>query len=182
MKKIKEVMEEVKKTKDKKINKKVKKELNKIKKEKIIKSRKKDLKKINKVKKELNKEDTSKGLLSGQLKEEKLKEARMLKKKGRRKTAGKKIMEVKEGSHLIYGREGATGPRNKNEICIHSFRGGDVIGEHTVIFAGDGERFEISHKAHSRRAFVHGTLAAAKFIISKAPGLYSMEDLLGLEE
>ena len=93
-----------------------------------------------------------------------------------------KIMEVKEGSHLIYGREGATGPRNKNEICIHSFRGGDVIGEHTVIFAGDGERFEISHKAHSRRAFVHGTLAAAKFIISKAPGLYSMEDLLGLEE
>ncbi len=93
-----------------------------------------------------------------------------------------KIMEGKEGAHLVYGREGAAGPRNKNEICIHSLRGGDVAGEHTVIFAGDGERFEISHKAHSRRAFVHGTLAAAKFIVSKAPGLYSMEDLLKFEE
>ncbi|MCD6380232.1 4-hydroxy-tetrahydrodipicolinate reductase [bacterium] len=93
-----------------------------------------------------------------------------------------KIMKVRKESHIVYGREGTTGPRKKNEIGIHSLRGGDVIGEHTVIFAGDGERFEITHRAHSRRAFVHGALAAAKYIITKPPGLYSMEDLLKFEE
>jgi len=93
-----------------------------------------------------------------------------------------KITKVRKDTLLLYGREGETGPRTKNEIGIHSLRGGDVVGEHTVIFAGDGERFEITHRAHSRRAFVRGTLAAVKYIVSKPAGLYSMEDVLEHKE
>ncbi|MDZ7860519.1 MAG: 4-hydroxy-tetrahydrodipicolinate reductase [Candidatus Krumholzibacteriota bacterium] len=92
-----------------------------------------------------------------------------------------KLKKIRKGSRLVYGREGEAGPRNKNEIGIHSLRGGDVTGEHSVIFSGPGERFEITHRAHSRRAFVSGTLSAVKYIVSKPPGLYSMEDLFELK-
>jgi 4-hydroxy-tetrahydrodipicolinate reductase len=78
------------------------------------------------------------------------------------------------------GREGLIGERPANEIGIHSIRAGDVVGDHTVIFAGQGERLELTHKASSRETFALGALRAARWIIGKAPALYSMEDVLGL--
>ncbi len=83
-------------------------------------------------------------------------------------------------SVALYGREGATGERVDGSICFHSLRGGDVAGDHTVIFAGNGERIEITHKAHSRSLFVDGVVMAAGWIYEKKPGIYSMKDVLGL--
>ena len=80
----------------------------------------------------------------------------------------------------VYGRKGVIGKRKKKEIGILSLRAGDVVGEHTVVFAGPGERIEITHRAHSRDNFARGALIAAKWIASKKPGLYSMMDVLGL--
>ena len=82
--------------------------------------------------------------------------------------------------NVRHGREGLIGERPPNEIGVHSIRGGDVVGDHTVTFAGAGERLELSHKAASRETFALGALRAARWIIGKAPGLYSMEDVLGL--
>jgi len=79
----------------------------------------------------------------------------------------------------IYGRQGITGPRKK-EIGIHSVRAGDIVGEHTVVFAGPGERIELIHRAHSRDTLAAGAVLAAKWLIGKKPGLYSMRDVLGL--
>jgi 4-hydroxy-tetrahydrodipicolinate reductase len=90
------------------------------------------------------------------------------------------IERVKKDVRPIHGREGATGPRNPRELGLHSIRGGDVVGEHTVIFAGEGERFELTHRAHSRRTFAQGTLRAIHYIVGRKPGLYSMADVLGL--
>jgi len=78
----------------------------------------------------------------------------------------------------VYGRKGITGERRKKEIGIHSVRGGDVIGEHTVIFAGQGERIELTHRASSRDAFALGTLKAIRFAANAGPGLYDMEIVL----
>ena len=77
-----------------------------------------------------------------------------------------------------HGREGETGERTPTEIGMHSLRGGDVVGEHTVIFAGDGERIELSHKASSRDAFASGAIRAAEWLASKDPGLYGMAEVL----
>jgi 4-hydroxy-tetrahydrodipicolinate reductase len=82
--------------------------------------------------------------------------------------------------NVRHGREGLIGERPANEIGVHSIRGGDVVGDHTVTFAGAGERLELSHKAASRETFALGALRAAQWIVGKAPGLYSMEDVLGL--
>ena len=71
-------------------------------------------------------------------------------------------------------------PRTDDQIPIQSIREGDVVGEHTVIFAGPGERLELSHKASSREIFGRGALRAAQWIIGKPPRLYSMQDVLGL--
>ncbi len=90
------------------------------------------------------------------------------------------IESVRPSSERIHGREGITGPRKRHEIGLHSLRGGDVVGEHTVIFAGEGERFEITHRAHSRKTFARGTLRAIHFIIGRKPGLYTMSNVLGL--
>ena len=79
---------------------------------------------------------------------------------------------------LVYGREGNVGKRPKGEIGIHSVRAGDIIGDHTVVFAGGNERIEIIHKAHSRDVFARGALRACKFIVGKSPKLYSMQDAL----
>jgi 4-hydroxy-tetrahydrodipicolinate reductase len=79
-----------------------------------------------------------------------------------------------------HGREGMVGERSTKEIGIHSIRGGDVVGDHTVTFAGAGERLELTHKAASRETFAGGALRAARWIVGKPPGLYSMEDVLGL--
>ena len=84
------------------------------------------------------------------------------------------------GKNVAHGREGLVGERPAKEIGMHSIRGGDVVGDHTVTFAGAGERLELSHKAASRETFALGALRAAKWIVGKPPGLYSMEDVLGL--
>ncbi len=77
-----------------------------------------------------------------------------------------------------YGRHGVTGKRDDNEIGIHSLRGGDIVGDHKVIYAGEGEIIEISHRATSRDTFASGALAAARFLYNQKPGLYSTADLL----
>ena len=83
-------------------------------------------------------------------------------------------------SDLRHGREGITGPRRPEEIGLHSLRGGDVVGDHTVTFAGIGERLELTHRATSRDTFARGALRAALWVCGKPPGLYSMQDVLGL--
>ena len=77
-------------------------------------------------------------------------------------------------------RDGQIGPRPKGEIGISTLRGGDVVGDHTVIFAADGERIEITHKASSRQIFARGAVRAALWAAGRQPGLYSMIDVLGL--
>jgi 4-hydroxy-tetrahydrodipicolinate reductase len=84
------------------------------------------------------------------------------------------------GKNVRHGREGLLGERPGNEIGVHSIRGGDVVGDHTVTFAGAGERLELSHKAASRETFALGALRAARWVVGKPAGLYSMEDVLGL--
>ena len=79
----------------------------------------------------------------------------------------------------VYGREGMTGERPEGEIAIHALRGGSVVGDHTVMFAGDVERVEITHRAQSREAFAAGAIAAAKWAVGRAPGAYDMRDVLG---
>ena len=82
---------------------------------------------------------------------------------------------------IIHGRSGITGERPQAEIGVHALRGGDVVGDHTVIFAGLGERLELTHKASSRETFALGALRAAKWITGQKPGLYTMLDVLGLK-
>lgn len=79
-----------------------------------------------------------------------------------------------------HGRRGDVGPRPAGEIGVHAVRGGDIVGDHTVIFAGPGERIELSHRATSRDAFARGVLAAARFAAAARPAWYSMADVLGL--
>jgi len=97
---------------------------------------------------------------------------------GTAKAIAKIIREVMPDLEFVYGREGMIGERKRGEICIHSVRGGDVVGEHRVLFSGNGEFLELRHFATSRHCFAAGALAAVRFIINKAPGLYSMQDLL----
>jgi 4-hydroxy-tetrahydrodipicolinate reductase len=80
----------------------------------------------------------------------------------------------------VYGREGVTGERDASTIGFATVRGGDVIGDHTVMFLGTGERIEISHKATNRVLFAQGSLRGARFLATKTSGLYSMADVLGL--
>ncbi len=80
-----------------------------------------------------------------------------------------------------HGRVGIVGERTTEEIGMHSLRGGDVVGEHTVIFAGVGERVELTHKASSRETFANGALRAAQWVVKQKPGLYDMQDVLGLK-
>jgi len=82
---------------------------------------------------------------------------------------------------LRHGREGITGERTSAEIGMHSIRGGDVVGDHTVIFAGHGERLELTHKAASRDTFANGALRAALWVAKQKPGLYTMQDVLALK-
>jgi len=80
----------------------------------------------------------------------------------------------------VYGREGVTGERDPSTIGFATVRGGDVVGDHTVLFAGIGERVELTHKASSRATFALGALRAAKFLNAKNSGLFDMQDVLGL--
>ncbi len=81
---------------------------------------------------------------------------------------------------LRHGRSGIVGERTSQEIRMHSVRGGDVVGDHTVMFAGPGERLELTHKASSRETFANGALRAARWVVEQKPGLYDMQDVLGL--
>ncbi|MFA5779560.1 MAG: 4-hydroxy-tetrahydrodipicolinate reductase [Elusimicrobiota bacterium] len=89
------------------------------------------------------------------------------------------IISSKLNLEHIYGRHGNVGARKK-EIGIHAVRAGDIVGEHTVIFAGEGEQIELIHRAHTRDTFAAGAVKAAKWIFGKKPGLYTMGDVLGL--
>jgi 4-hydroxy-tetrahydrodipicolinate reductase len=90
------------------------------------------------------------------------------------------LMDVRKIDDVQHGRDGNLGERSDTEIGVHAVRAGDVVGDHTVIFAGAGERLELTHRASSRQTFAHGALRAARWIIGKPPGLYSMQDVLGL--
>ena len=79
-----------------------------------------------------------------------------------------------------YGRHGMTGEREAGRIAIHAVRGGDVVGDHTVVFAGDAERIELTHRASSRDVFAMGALKAAAWVAAQLPGLYDMSHVLGL--
>jgi 4-hydroxy-tetrahydrodipicolinate reductase len=80
----------------------------------------------------------------------------------------------------VYGREGVTGERDPSTIGFATVRGGDIVGDHTVLFAGTGERIEITHKSSSRVTYAQGSLRAARFLASRSSGLFSMNDVLGL--
>jgi len=82
---------------------------------------------------------------------------------------------------IRHGRRGIVGERTPTEIGMHSLRGGDVVGDHTVIFAANGERLELTHKASSRETFAQGALRAAQWVVHQKPGLYDMQDVLGLK-
>ncbi|MGV8991000.1 MAG: 4-hydroxy-tetrahydrodipicolinate reductase [Thiobacillus sp.] len=84
-------------------------------------------------------------------------------------------------SCAVYGREGATGERDPQTIGFSTVRGGDIVGDHTLLFAGIGERIELTHKASSRATFAQGALRAAKWLQGQAPGLYDMRDVLNLK-
>jgi len=80
-----------------------------------------------------------------------------------------------------HGRNGLVGARTKNEIGMHSLRGGDIVGDHTIMFCAEGERFELTHKASSRNTFAKGAVRAVQFLETAKPGFYDMRDVLGLK-
>ena len=82
---------------------------------------------------------------------------------------------------LRHGRQGITGERSASEVGIHAIRGGDVIGDHTVMFAALGERVELTHKASDRSIFARGAVRAAQWAVNQKPGIYDMQDVLGLK-
>jgi len=102
-------------------------------------------------------------------------------------TARRLVEILCEETHVSYendtrhGRKGDVGARTKKEIGVHALRGGDVVGDHTVIFAAQGERVELSHKASSRDTFATGSVRAALWLAKQKPGLYDMQDVLGLK-
>lgn len=99
-------------------------------------------------------------------------------------TAKQLLRAVKEEfntADIVYGREGMVGQRPPRQIGVHAIRGGDIVGEHTVLFAGIGERIELTHKASTRETFSMGALRAARYLMKQKPGVYTMTDVLGLE-
>jgi 4-hydroxy-tetrahydrodipicolinate reductase len=84
--------------------------------------------------------------------------------------------------HGVFVRHGHTGPRKPTDIGFATLRGGDVIGDHTVFYAGNGERIEITHRASSRQGYASGSLRACRFLAARGPGLFDMQDVLGLKD
>ena len=82
----------------------------------------------------------------------------------------------------VYGRKGIVGERPEGEIAVHALRGGSVVGDHTVMFAGEVERVELTHRAQSREAFAAGALKAAQWAVGRQPGIYTMRDVLGFAD
>ncbi len=83
--------------------------------------------------------------------------------------------------HAVFAREGITGERDPQAIGFSAIRGGDIVGDHTVLFAGTGERIEITHKASNRNSYAQGALRAVRYLAGQPPGLYDMFDVLGLQ-
>ena len=83
---------------------------------------------------------------------------------------------------VVHGREGIVGERPRGEIGVHALRGGDIVGEHTVYSCGNGERIELTHRATDRKIFAQGAIRAAQWAVGKVPGVYNMEDVLGLSD
>jgi len=88
--------------------------------------------------------------------------------------------QLGESIQQKHGRDGIVGERTTTEIGVHSLRGGDVVGDHTVVLASLGERLELTHKAASRETFANGALRAAQWVVKQSPGIYDMQDVLGL--
>lgn len=104
---------------------------------------------------------------------------------GTARRLGEILAEVQKGAYdelIRNGRAGEPGKRTKSEIGMHALRGGDVVGDHTVHFAGIGERIELTHRASSRETFAAGALRAAAWAVGKPAGLYTMQDVLGLRD
>jgi 4-hydroxy-tetrahydrodipicolinate reductase len=97
---------------------------------------------------------------------------------GTAKNLAEIIRSAAKKDKIIYGRKGIIGPRNKNEIGVMSIRGGDIVGEHNIMFIGNGERIELIHRATGRNAFASGVTKAIRFITKQKPGLYSMQDVI----
>jgi 4-hydroxy-tetrahydrodipicolinate reductase len=93
---------------------------------------------------------------------------------------GEIVREALGGGRFVHGREGLVGERTADEIGLHAVRGGDNVGEHTIIFTTLGETLELVHKGHSRDSYARGALLAAKFLATKPAGRYTMADVLGL--
>jgi 4-hydroxy-tetrahydrodipicolinate reductase len=91
------------------------------------------------------------------------------------RASGRKLDDI-----AVWGRHGVTGERDASAIGFSVIRGGDIVGDHTVLFAGTGERIEITHKSSSRASYAQGSLRAARFLAGRAPGLYGMDDVLGI--
>lgn len=100
---------------------------------------------------------------------------------GTARELSRQIKEVRPEIQIIYGREGVTGERPANILCLHALRGGDIVGEHRVLYLGNGELIELRHYATSRQCFAQGTLAAVRFLIKQPPGLYNMKNILNLD-
>ena len=104
---------------------------------------------------------------------------------GTAKALGHAIAEARDQAHdkvAVMSRDGVTGERRRGEIGYATLRGGMVVGDHTVIFASERERIELTHRAASRDIFAEGAVAAARWAHGKAPGLYGMADVLGLKD
>jgi 4-hydroxy-tetrahydrodipicolinate reductase len=86
-----------------------------------------------------------------------------------------------QANAVRHGRSGITGERRNTEVGMHALRGGDVVGDHTVMFAALGERVELTHKASDRGIFARGALRAAQWVVNQKPGVYDMQDVLGLK-
>jgi len=99
-------------------------------------------------------------------------------------TANDLVENIRKGRDAAlpvrYGREGHTGARPDDEIGVHALRGGEIVGEHTVYFIAGGERIELTHRASDRRIFAEGAVHAARWATGQKPGLYNMQDVLGL--
>jgi 4-hydroxy-tetrahydrodipicolinate reductase len=93
---------------------------------------------------------------------------------------GEIVARALQKKDFVFGRKGIIGERQPKQIGFHSIRGGDIVGEHTVVFAGPGERVEVTVRSQSRMTYALGALRAAKFLKDRKPGLYGMGDVLGL--
>lgn len=91
------------------------------------------------------------------------------------------VVKSARNAHYVYGREGRPGARQTDEVGMHAVRGGDVVGDHTVFFLGDGERLELTHRASNRDVFAHGAVRAATWLARRPAGRYELADMLSGE-